>query len=385
MSRPSPRAFSTSIFAEMTALATRHGAVNLGQGYPDFDGPAFVKEAAAAALAAGHNQYAAMPGLAALRRAIVEHQRRFYGIEHDPESEVTVHAGATEAICATLLALVEPGDEVLVLEPFYDAYLPCLTMARATGRPVALVPPDFRLDAGALEAAIGDRTRAIVVNSPGNPAGCVLTTAELEAVAQVCRRHDLVAITDEVYEHIVFDGPHLPLATLPGMRERTVTISSSGKTFSLTGWKVGWSCASPTLTAAIRAVHQYVIFAVATPFQHAIAAALGAPDAFFEELQAAYRARRDLLCQGLADLGFGVRPPAGAYFALADIRPLGYEDDAAFCRTIVERVGVAAIPVSAFTSGARVRHLVRFAFCKEDATLAEGLRRLARLPSGDGR
>ncbi len=277
MSRTSSRTFGTSVFAEMTALATRHEAVNLGQGFPDFDGPAFVKEAAAEALAAGHNQYAAMPGLPALRRAIVEHQRRFYGIEHDAENEVTVHAGATEAICATLLALVEPGDEVIVFEPFYDAYLPCLAMAQATARPVGLVPPGFRLDAAALEAAVGPRTRAIIVNSPGNPAGCVLTPAELEAIADVCRRHDLVAITDEVYEHIVFEGRHLPLATLPGMRERTVTISSSGKTFSLTGWKIGWSCAPPRLSAAIRAVHQYVVFAVATPFQHAIATALAAP------------------------------------------------------------------------------------------------------------
>jgi N-succinyldiaminopimelate aminotransferase len=378
MSRPRGRAFGTSVFAEMTALAMRHDAVNLGQGYPDFDGPAFVKEAAAAALAAGHNQYAAMPGLAALRQAIVEHQRRFYGMALDAESEVTVHAGATEAICAALLALVEPGDEVLVLDPCYDAYQPCLAMAQAEARPVSLKPPDFRLDAPALEAAVSPKTRAIIVNSPANPAGCVLTSAELEAIAAVCRRRDLVAITDEVYEHIVFEGRHLPLATLPGMRERTVTISSSGKTFSLTGWKIGWSCAPPELTAAIRAVHQYVIFAVATPFQHAIAAALAAPNAFFEELRTAYRARRDRLCQGLAELGFGVRPPEGAYFALADIRPLGYEDDAAFCRMLVERVGVAAIPMSAFTSSTRMRHLVRFAFCKEDATLEEALRRLAR-------
>jgi N-succinyldiaminopimelate aminotransferase len=381
MSRTNSRAFGTSVFAEMTALATRHDAVNLGQGYPDFDGPEFVKDAAIAALAAGHNQYAAMPGLPALRRAIVEHQRRFYGIEHDPESEVTVHAGATEAICATLLALVEPGDEVLVFEPFYDAYLPCLTMAQASARPVALVPPDFRLDAAALEAATGERTRAILVNSPGNPAGCVFRSAELEAIAEVCRRHDLLAITDEVYEHIVFEGRHVPLASLPGMRERTVTISSSGKTFSLTGWKIGWSCAPHQLTAAIRAVHQYVVFAVSTPFQHAIATGLAAPDAFYGSLQSTYRARRDRLCQGLEALGFGVRPPEGAYFVLADIRPLGYEDDEAFCRMIVERVGVAAIPVSAFTPGGRVRHLVRFAFCKEDATLEEGLRRLARLRS----
>ncbi len=379
MSRTSRLAFGTSIFAEMTALATRHGAVNLGQGYPDFDGPAFVKDAAAEALAAGHNQYAPMPGLPALRRAVAEHERRFYGLEHDPESEITVHAGATEGICATLLALLEPEDEVIVFEPCYDAYLPCLTMAQARARAVALAPPEFRLDQAALEAAIGRKTRAILLNSPGNPAGCVMKAEELAAIADVCRRHDLLAITDEVYEHIAFEGPHLPLAAQPGMRERTVTISSSGKSFSLTGWKIGWSCAPPPLAAAIRAVHQYLVFAIATPFQHAIATALAAPDAFYQDLRDRYRARRDRLCQGVAALGFGVRPPEGAYFALADIRPLGHQDDAAFCRMLVEEVGVAAIPVSAFSSGGGPRHLVRFAFCKEDATLDEGLRRLARL------
>ncbi len=386
MPRLQRRSFGTSVFAEMTALATRHGALNLGQGFPDFDGPPFVKEAAVQALAAGHNQYAPMPGLPALRHAIAQHQRRFYGIALDPDTEVTVHAGATEALCATLLALVGPGDEVLVCEPFYDAYPPCAAMAQASARPIRLSPPDFRLERAALEAALGPKTRAIVVNSPGNPTGMVLRPEELDAIAEVCVRHDLLAITDEVYEHIVFEGPHLPLATRPGMRERTVTISSGGKTFSLTGWKMGWSCASPALTTAIRAVHQYVIFAVATPFQHAMATALAAPDGFFQELQASYRARRDRLCAGLAALGFGVRPPEGAYFALADIGPLGYDDDVAFCRMLVERVGVAAIPMSAFGTNGSPRHLVRFAFCKEDATLEEGLRRLARLrtwrPSG---
>jgi N-succinyldiaminopimelate aminotransferase len=244
---------------------------------------------------------------------------------------------------------------------------------------VPLVPPGLRLDASALEAAVTPRTRLLVLNSPLNPAGRVFTRGELLAVAEACVSHDLVAVSDEVYEHIVFEGAHVPIASLPGMRERTVTISSAGKTFSLTGWKVGWSIAPPPLAAAIRAVHQFVTFAVATPFQHAVAAALAAPDRYYARLRADYRARRDRLCDGLADVGFGVRPPEGTYFALADVRPLGYDDDETFCRTLVERVGVAAIPVSAFARDRRLRHLVRFAFCKDDATLEEARRRLGRL------
>ena len=371
--------FGTSVFAEMTALARQHGAVNLGQGYPDFDGPDFVKRAAIAALRAGHNQYAPMPGLPALQQAVADHQRRFYGLEHDAAAEITIHAGATEALCAALAALLDPGDEAIVLEPFYDAYLPGIALAQATARIVPLVPPDLRLDPDALEAAVTPKSRLLVLNSPMNPAGRVLSREELAAVAAVCVKHDLVVVTDEVYEHIVFEGAHVPIATLPGMRERTVTVSSAGKTFSLTGWKVGWSCAAPALAAAVRAVHQFVTFAVATPFQHAAVAALAAPDGYFARLRADYRARRDRLCDGLAEIGFGVHPPEGTYFALGDIRPLGYDDDETFCRTLVERVGVAAIPVSAFVAGRRVRHLVRFAFCKDDETLDEGLRRLRRL------
>jgi N-succinyldiaminopimelate aminotransferase len=371
--------FGTSVFAEMTALAREHDAVNLGQGYPDFDGPGFVKRAAVAALRAGHNQYAPMPGVPALQQAVADHQKRFYGLEHDAAGEVTVHAGATEALCATLAALLDPGDEVIVFEPFYDAYLPGIALAHAEPRVVPLAGPDLRLDASALGEAVTARTRLLVLNSPLNPAGRVFSREELAAVAEVCTGHDLVAVTDEVYEHIVFDGAHVPVATLPGMRERTVTISSAGKTFSLTGWKIGWSIAPPPLAAAIRAVHQFVTFAVSTPFQHAAAAALAAPDRYYARLCSDYRARRDRLCEGLAEIGFGVRPPEGTYFALADIRPLGYDDDDTFCRTLVERVGVAAIPVSAFTAGRRLRHLVRFAFCKDDATLEEALRRLRRL------
>ncbi len=386
MSRPALtrrlQGFGTSIFAEMTALARRHGAVNLGQGYPDFDGPEFVKQAAASALAAGHNQYAPMPGLPELQQAVADHQRRFYGLDLDPASEVTIHAGATEALCATLAALLDPGDEAVVLEPLYDAYLPGIALAQARAGVVPLAPPAFRLDADALAAAVSPRTRVLLLNSPNNPAGHVFTRAELLAIAEVCIRHDVIVVTDEVYEHVVFEGEHLPIATLPGMRERTVSISSAGKTFSLTGWKVGWSCAPPRLAAAVRAVHQFVTFAVATPFQHAIATALGAPDAYYRQLREDYRSRRDRLCAGLAAVGLEVRPPEGTYFALADIRPLGFDDGAAFCRRLVETLGVAAIPASAFALEGRLRHLVRFAFCKDDATLAEGLGRLARLRSG---
>src|SRR5512143_3625416 len=371
--------FGTSVFAEMTALARQHGAVNVGQGYPDFDGPEFVKRAAAGALRAGHNQYAPMPGLPELQRAVADHQRRFYAIEHDPAEEVTVHAGATEALCATLAALLDPGDEAIVFEPFYDAHLHGTALAQARARVVPLAGPDLRLDAAALAEAVTPRTRLLVLNSPLNPAGRVFSREELAVVAGVCVSHDLVAVTDEVYEHIVFEGAHVPIATLPGMRERTVTISSAGKTFSLTGWKIGWSIAAPPLATAIRAVHQFVTFAVSTPFQHAAAAALAAPDRYYARLRSDYQARRDRLCEGLAEIGFGVRPPEGTYFALADIRPLGYDDDDTFCRTLVERVGVAAIPVSAFTTDRRLRHLVRFAFCKDDATLEEALRRLGRL------
>lgn len=380
---PRLASFGTSIFAEMTALATRHRAVNLGQGYPDFDGPEFVRAAAVAAIRAGHNQYAPMPGLPALQRAVAEHERRFYGLDYDPATEITVHAGATEALCSTLQALLDRGDEVILFEPFYDAYRPGLSLAGARERVIRLRPPGFAFDPAELEAAAGPGVRALLLNSPNNPAGKVFSRQELEAVADVCRRHDLLVVTDEVYEHIVFDRPHVPIATLPGMRERTVTISSAGKSFSFTGWKIGWSCAPAPLAAAVRAAHQFVTFAVATPLQHAVAAALAAEDDYYERLRADYRARRDRLCEGLADVGFAVDAPEGTYFAIADIRPLGEDDDASFCRALPERAGVAAIPLSAFVAEGGPRHLVRFAFCKDDATLEEAIRRLRRLrPDG---
>jgi N-succinyldiaminopimelate aminotransferase len=371
--------FGTSVFAEMTTLALRHDAINLGQGFPDFDGPEFVKSAAVAAMSAGHNQYAPMPGVPELRRAIAEHQRRFYGLEHDPVSEVTVHAGATGALCATLQALLDPGDEVVLFEPFYDAYRPGISLAGARERIVHLAPPGFTFDPAELEAAVGTNTRLLLLNSPNNPAGKVFSRPELETIADVCTRHDLLAVTDEVYEHIVFEGEHTPLATLPGMRDRTVTISSAGKTFSFTGWKIGWTCAASPLAAAVRAAHQFVTYAVATPFQHAMAAALATEGQYYDELREAYRSRRDHLCAGLADVGFVVEPPSGTYFANADIRPLGFDDDVAFCRLLPERVGVAAVPLSAFLAEGRDRHMVRFAFPKSEATLDEAVQRLRRL------
>jgi len=376
--RAALRPFGTSIFTEITALALRTGAVNLGQGFPDFDAPDFVKEAAVRAIRDGHNQYARPYGIPPLVEAIAAHQERFHGLRYEPLDEVTVVAGATEALHATIMGLLEPGDEAIVFEPFYDAYRPDLAMAGAGWRTVRLELPGFALDRAALEAAVGPRTRAIVVNTPHNPTGKVFTRPELEAIAELCRRRDLVAITDEVYEHLAFDAPHLSLAALPGMRERTVVISSGGKTFGCTGWKIGWACAPRSLTAGLRAAHQFVTFTNGTPFQHAIAAALGADDSFFGRLLADYRARRDALTAGLEAAGLRVLPVQGTYFAIADLGPDG--DDVAFCRTLPERCGVAAIPVSAFYGEeSPVRRLVRFAFCKRDDTLAEGIRRLATL------
>ncbi|MCP4658359.1 MAG: pyridoxal phosphate-dependent aminotransferase [bacterium] len=378
--------FGTTIFTEMTQLAQEHQAVNLGQGFPDFDGPEFIKEAAIQAIRDGHNQYCRMTGIPELNRAIAEHQRRFYDLDYDPDAEVTVMSGATEAIFATLQAICEVGDEVVIFEPFYDSYRASIAMAGARERVVTLWAPEFRFDPEELERAITPKTRAILLNTPHNPTGKVYSRAELEQVAELCRRHQLLAITDEVYEHLVFDGEHLPLATLPGMRERTVTISSTGKTFSFTGWKIGYTCAPPAISAALRTVHQFVTFCNSAPFQPAMAKALSAGDEYYDQFVTDYRERRDRLCRGLAEVGFGVLPPAGTYFVLADIRPLGHDDDVAFCRMLPERVGVAAIPPTAFYNNqAAGRHLVRFAFCKTPAVLDEGIRRLGALRKGASR
>ena len=369
--------FGTTIFAEMTALAQRHQAVNLGQGFPDFEGPPQIRDAAIEAIKAGHNQYARSFGIPPLTAAIAEHQRHHHGLEYDAETEVTVCNGATEVIASTLQALLDVGDEVVMFEPVYDSYLATVAMAGAVPKVVTLRAPAFDYDRAQLEAAITPKTRVLLLNTPHNPTGKVFSQPELEHIAALCRDHDLIAVTDEVYEHLVFEGEHVPLARLPGMRERTVVISSAGKTFSFTGWKVGWACAPPNLTRAIRTAHQFVTFCNSTPFQHAVAKALALGDEYFDTLREDYRGRRDRLCAGLRDVGFTVMQPAGTYFVCVDIRPLGFSDDMELCRRLPEAVGVAAIPNSAFYVNKEAgRHLVRFAFCKSDPVLDEGIARL---------
>lgn len=376
--------FGTTIFAEMSGLADRTGAVNLGQGYPDTDGPDEIKRAAVHAIQAGHNQYPPGPGIPALRRAVCAHQRRFWGLDYDPETEVLVTAGATEAIAAALLGLCQPGDEVILFEPWYDAYAAGVALAGATRRSVRLRASEgYAFDPAEMRAALSPRTRAIVVNSPHNPTGRVFTLDELTAVRDLCVEHDLVCITDEVYEHLTFDPdrPHVPMATLDGMRERTVTISSAAKTFSFTGWKVGWACSTPELTAAVRGVKQFLTYVNAGPFQHAVAHGLNVlPDAYYAGIAADLRARRDQLCEGLEAGGFKVVRPDGTYFVTADIRPLGFTDGLAFCRQVLPACGVVAVPNAAFYDHPdEGRHLVRFAFCKRREVLGEAVRRLQRL------
>ncbi|MER6094386.1 pyridoxal phosphate-dependent aminotransferase [Streptomyces sp. NPDC001728] len=382
--------FGTTIFAEMSALAARTGAINLGQGFPDTDGPEEIREAAVRALRDGHgNQYPPGPGVPELRSAVADHQRERYGLSYDPDTEVLVTAGATEAIAAALLALVEPGDEVIALEPYYDSYAACIAMAGGTRVPVTLRPqqddgtgdPRFVLDLDELRAAVTDRTRLILLNTPHNPTGTVLTRAELTAVADLAIERDLLVVTDEVYEHLVFEGAaHVPLASLPGMRERTVTIGSSGKTFSFTGWKVGWITASPELTSAVRSAKQFLTYVSSGPFQYAIAEALRLPDTYFDSLRADLAAKRDLLADGLAQAGFAVYRPAGTYFVTTDIRPLGDGDGFAFCRSLPERAGVVAIPNAVFYDHREAgAPFVRFAFCKKTEVLEKAVSRLKRL------
>jgi len=372
--------FATTIFNEMSLLAARTGSINLGQGFPDTDGPSEVAEAAIAAIRAGHNQYPPGPGLPALRQAVAEHQRRCYGLEHDPDTEVVVTMGATEAIAAAVLGLCEPGDEVVTLEPYYDSYAATIAMAGARRRVVTLRAPDFGLDPDALAAAVGPKTRLILLNSPPNPNGRVLSADELAAVARICVERDILAVTDEVYEHLVYDGRHIPLATLPGMAERTVTISSHGKTFSFTGWKVGWACGPADLIAAVRTAKQYLSYSGATPFQHAAVVALGLPAAYYQELAAGLAERRDLLCRGLRDAGLETFTPQGTYFATTDVASVGATDGVEFCLGLPERVGVVAVPMSVFYDDADAgRTLVRFAFCKRPEILAEAAARLKGL------
>ncbi|MFF1422164.1 pyridoxal phosphate-dependent aminotransferase [Streptomyces sp. NPDC058280] len=375
--------FGTTIFAEMSALAVRTGAINLGQGFPDTDGPEEIREAAVRALRDGRgNQYPPGPGVPELRTAISEHQLKRYGLTYDPDTEVLVTAGATEAIAAALLALVEPGDEVIALEPYYDSYAACIGMAGGTRVPVTLRPRDgaYHLDLDELRDAVTPRTRLILLNTPHNPTGTVLSREELAAVAELAVERDLLVVTDEVYEHLVFEGEHLPIADFPGMRERTVTISSAGKTFSFTGWKVGWVTGTPALVTAVRSAKQYLTYVSSGPFQYAVAEALRLPDRYFDDLRADLRAKRDVLSAGLTAAGFEVYRPAGTYFVTTDIRPLGESDGFAFCRALPERCGVVAVPNAVFydhrEEGAP---FVRFAFCKRTDVLAEAAARLKTL------
>ncbi|MBN6036059.1 pyridoxal phosphate-dependent aminotransferase [Amycolatopsis sp. 195334CR] len=379
---PRLQPFTSTIFAEMTALATATGAVNLGQGFPDTDGPAGMLDAAKDALFGGANQYPPGPGRPELRKAISAHRAR-YGLDYDPDGEILVTAGATEAIAASLLALTQPGDEVIVIEPYYDSYAAAVALAGATRRVVSLVERDgrFALDTEAVRAAVTPKTRAILVNSPHNPTGTVFTPAELTALAAICVDHDLIAITDEVYEHLVFDdAEHLPLAGFPSMRERTVGISSAGKTFNCTGWKIGWVCSTPELVAAVKAAKQFITFVSGGPLQPAVAHALEHELEWVEQLRRSLSAKRDRLAAGLAEAGFAVRPSAGTYFICADVRPLGFTDAAELAWQLPERVGVAAVPVKVFTDHPdEWQHVLRFAFCKRDEVLDEAIVRLHKL------
>ena len=377
---PRLQGFGTTIFAEMSALAVETGAVNLGQGFPDVDGPAAVAEAAIAAIRGGANQYPPGPGIPDLRAAIAEHQARFWGMALDPDTEVLVTAGATEAITAALLSLCEPGDEVVALEPTYDSYRAAASMAGARLVPVPIRPPDYRLDVERLRAAVSPRTRVLLLNTPHNPTGAVLTPEELTAVAELCVERDLLVVSDEVYEHMVFEGEHVPIATLPGMAERTLTVSSAGKTLSFTGWKVGWAVGPEDLVAAVRTAKQFLTYVNGAPFQPAVAVGLRLPDDYFSGLRADLLAKRDLLCAGLDAAGFDVYRPAGTYFVTAGIRALTDDDALTFCRSLPARCGVVAVPVSAFHADPRDgADVVRFTFCKRREVLDEAVARLKAL------
>lgn len=381
-----------TIFTEMTALAIATGAINLGQGFPDDPGPAPVLDAAGDAIAAGRNQYPPLPGIPGLRAAIAAHQNRFYGLDVDPDTEIQVTMGATEAMAASLLALVRPGDEVVTIDPFYDAYAAVIALAGGVQRsaPLDLArdadghPTGFSLDVAALREAVTDRTRAIIVNTPHNPTGTMLGRSDLEQILAVAKEHGAYVITDEVYEHLAFAGPHIPMATLPGARGTVISISSAGKTFSVTGWKIGWITAAPELITAIQAVKQFLTFAGGGPFQAGVAVGLGLGDEVFDAVRASLQERRDLLVSGLRSAGFDVVVPDAGYFTVADAAPLGFEDGAQLCRQMPGRIGVAAVPVSAFTradgpNAARMRTLVRFAHCKSADSLHQAIDRLQKL------
>ncbi len=374
------RPFGTSIFTEMTSLANAHGAVNLSQGFPDFDGPQKVKARAAEAIMAGPNQYAPSIGIPELRHAIARKMKRFYGSEVDPDEEITVTSGATEGLCATLLGILEPGDEVILLEPCFDTYAPISALAQARIRYVSLRLSDFSLHREDLAGAFNPKTKAIVINTPQNPCGKVFTMEELTFIASLCEKYDAYAISDEVYEHLVYDGRgHLTLLGVPGLRNRSFVISSTAKTLSMTGWKQGWVVAAPELSRAVRMSHQNIVFCGQSPLQKAVAFGIDSPDQYYTQLLADYTHRRKVLCDALQGLGFRVITPEGTYYVPVDITPLGFDDDLAFCRMLPEKAGVAAIPCSVFWENrGQGRNLVRFCFCKRDETLEEAIRRLRK-------
>lgn len=373
--------FGTTVFFEMTSLANQYRAVNLGQGFPDFPGPDFLKQAAIQAIRADVNQYAPGSGRPSVREAIAHKMDRHYGLPVNPATEITVTSGATEAIFAAIMGLVNPGDEVILFEPYYDSYLPSVQMAGGVPRFYTLRPPNWAIDRDRLAVLFSDKTKLILINTPHNPIGKVYSQAELQIIADLCQSHDVIAVVDEVYEHIIFDGlKHISLATLPGMAGRTVTISSAGKTFSMTGWKVGWAIAAAELSQALFRVHQFVTYSVAAPLQEGVATALQISNDYYAELAAMYQANRDFLAGALADAGLKPIVPQGTYFIMVDISDLDFPDDVAFCRYLTTEIGVAAIPPSAFyfnpADGAK---LARFAFCKTRPTLEEAARRLEKL------
>ncbi|HEY3450941.1 MAG TPA: aminotransferase class I/II-fold pyridoxal phosphate-dependent enzyme [Myxococcales bacterium] len=382
--------FPVTVFAEFSALAVQHGAVNLGQGFPDYDGPEEVKEAACRAIRDGVNQYAVSSGSERLRKAIALHEERFYGTTIDPATMISVTSGGTEACFDSIMGLVDPGDEVILFEPYYDSYAANIELAGAVPRYVLLRPPDaahpdtWWFDEGELRAAFNDKTRLIIVNSPQNPTGKLYTRAEMELIAELCQRYDVIALADEVYEHLIFGAQrHVRLSSIPGMAERTVTVASAGKSFGFTGWKIGWIVAPPPLRKAVQQVHQFVTFSTAAPLLEAVATGLGLPDAYFQKLAGDLQAKRDLALAALRQAGLSPMLPYGTYFIMADIRGTGFTDDYEFCRFLTREVGVAAIPPSAFYGEehkAHGRSMARFAFCKKDSTLKEAAARLAKLP-----